>query len=82
MSNIKKLKKAPSSREFEFSDTFSDAAKKIVRTRYYIGGDVAIAIAELNRPNHWDDEFFDAACNHLVAAWNEYLHPTLPEEGS
>jgi hypothetical protein len=70
---LKRLRKVSGDHDFDLSDSFSDGPKRVTQSCYFKGGNVVVAIGELNRPNHWDDEAFDAACKHLQTAWNKLL---------
>lgn len=72
---MKKLSKVRGEHNFSLDDDFSSARKRITQTRYFKAGDVVVAIAELNSPNHWNDKAFDAACEFLQSAWNAAASP-------
>lgn len=68
---MKRLRKVTGDHGFDLSDTFSDGPLRIVQAAYFRGGKVVVAIAELNKPNHWDDDAFDEACAFLQRCWND-----------
>lgn len=54
---------------YSFSGDGDDAGRVITQHRYYRwGDDCVIAIGELNWPNQWDDDAFDAKVDALTAA--------------
>lgn len=68
---MKKLRKVGGDHDFDLSDSFSRGPRRITQTQYYRAGNVVIAIGELNKPNRWNDEAFDAACSFLTRSWND-----------
>ena len=51
-----------------YADDADEDGKVLSQHRFYRWGDCIIAIGELNYPNQWDDEAFDAKCAALEAA--------------
>ncbi|AXK44013.1 hypothetical protein [Erythrobacter aureus] len=43
---------------------------RINQTRFYRGDNVLVSLSRLDEPNTWDDEHFDALCDHLLSSWN------------
>lgn len=62
------VKEVRGEHDFDFSDSFSDSRLRIAQTRYYRGDGFALAIAELNKINCWDDRKFDAICSAIKRA--------------
>jgi hypothetical protein len=66
------LREIKGDHDYSLDGPFS--GKRVIgQARYFKTGDIVLAVGELNRPNHWDDEAFDAACAFLRDAWKAAL---------
>lgn len=72
---MKKIAVIEGEHDYDLSDDFTDEKLRVTQTKYYRPAKnpkFVIAIAELNRPNRWDDAEFSCLCEHLEQAWNNF----------